>query len=105
MILIDTDVISNFHKAGELARFLRLFRGVLIVAHEVLDEVAEWPEHGVAVMAIIREALEEGILVETHLQRHEFDLYAQLRERLGRGEAASISMAAKRGHEIGRAHV
>ena len=100
MILIDTDVMSNLHKAGELARMIRVFGGTLRVAHEVVVELEEWPQHGVAVRAILDHAFEAGLLVETHLERQELGLYSQLRERLGRGEAASISVAAKRRHAV-----
>lgn len=100
VVLLDTDVISNFHKAGELRWLIRLWKGKFVVAAEVLREIVQWPTQGKRVKEILDEAIRDGILSTVYIERGEFDLYTSLRERLGSGEAASIAIAAHRGHAV-----
>jgi predicted nucleic acid-binding protein len=100
MILVDTDVISNFQTAGELHLMIRIGEERLGVAYEVLGELEEWTEHGGAARAILDRAVEEGLMTNVRLERQEFGLYAELRRRLGSGEAASIAIAVKRGYGV-----
>jgi predicted nucleic acid-binding protein len=100
MILLDTDVISNLYTSGELGRLLRCFRGEVAVTAEVLWEIGQWPDEGATASEILEDAVENRMLEKKLLQGREFRLYSALRTRLGRGEAATISIAAHRGYRV-----
>lgn len=100
IVLVDTDVISNYHKAGTLTWLIACYNTRLAVAAQVVDEIGEWPGEGARAKAILEKAIESGSLSRFYLSRAEFGLYMQLRRRLGRGEAASIAIAVHRRHAV-----
>lgn len=100
IVVLDTDVISNFQTAGELERLLSVSTGRFAVAGEAIREIEQWPGEGQKARAILDHAVDSGMLVGVHLERSEFDSYVRLRKRLGSGEAASIAIAAHRGYAV-----
>lgn len=100
VVLLDTDVISNFHTAGELKWLVTFWRGKLVIAGEVLGEVKQWPGEGKNATKILDEAIQAGLLSTVHLERREFALYVNFRQRLGPGEAESIAIAIRRGYAV-----
>lgn len=100
IVLADTDVISNYHKAGALTWLIASYSNKLAVAAQVVDEIEDWPGEGARAKSILEKAIESGSLSRFYVSRAEFGLYMQLRRRLGRGEAATIAIAVRRRHSV-----
>ena len=100
VVALDADVISNFHKAGKLRWLLELAMATFVVTAEVQREIELWPGEGKEASAILDEAIERGMIQRAFLESQEFALYINLRERLGSGEAASITIAIRRGYAV-----
>lgn len=100
VVALDADVISNFHKAGKLRWLLELAIATFVLTAEAQREIELWPGEGKEASAILREAIERGMIQRAFLESQEFALYINLRERLGSGEAACVAIAIRRGYAV-----
>jgi len=92
-VVVDATVVIHLAKAGRLDLLGAMEGWLFVVPDQVVEEVT-YPEQAAA----LAEALGAG-----HLQREsstdpvETALYADLRTRMGKGEAACLAMATTRG--------
>jgi len=92
-VVVDATVIIHLAKAGRLDILNTLAGWEFAVPDQVVEEVT-YPEQAAA----LERALQAG-----HLRREstadpvEIALYAELRQRMGKGEAACLAMATTRG--------
>ncbi len=92
-VVLDTTVVIHLARAGRLDLLGRLEHRQFVIPDQVVEEVT-YPEQAEA----LEDALEAG-----HLRREsctdiaEITLYAELVQRMGKGEAACLAMAASRG--------
>jgi len=92
-VILDATVVIHLARAGRLGLLGRVEGYEFVVTEQVVNEVT-YPEQAAA----LRTALEAGHLrVESSTDTAELALYAELRARMGKGEAASLAMAACRG--------
>jgi predicted nucleic acid-binding protein len=92
-VVVDATVIIHLAKAGKLHLLGSLERWHFVVPDQVVEEVS-YPEQAAA----LARALAEGQLrQESSTDLNEMASYAVLRQRMGSGEAACISMAGSRG--------
>jgi len=93
VVVVDATVVIHLAKAGRLDLLGALEGWDFVVPGQVVEEVT-YAEQAAALAA----ALAAGHLRrETSTDLAEIALYAELRDRMGKGEAACLAMAASRG--------
>ncbi len=92
-VVVDATVVIHLTRAGRL-HVLGAIKGyVFVVPDQVVEEVT-YPEQATA----LAHALHAGHLRrETSTEPGEVALYAELRHRMGKGEAACLAMSVHRG--------
>lgn len=92
-VVVDTTVVINLIKAGRLD-LLGVMKGwEFVVPDQVVEEVT-YPEEAGA----LQQAFETGEVHRESATAHaEIAMYAELKQRMGKGEAACLAMAACRG--------
>lgn len=104
LVVADASVLINFLRAGRLD-LLRHHEGYRIVVTEHVRTEVRYPDQA----AELAEAITAGDIEETQVTDPvELEVFAELHAVLGRGESASIAVAANRGwviamDEVGRA--
>ena len=104
LVVADASVLINFLRAGRLD-LLRYHEGYKIVVTEHVSQEVRYPDQ----VAGLAEALTAGDIAEIQVTDPvELEIFAELNTVLGRGESASIAVAANRGwvtamDELGRA--
>lgn len=104
MVVADASVLINFLRAGRLD-LLRHHEGYRIIITEHVRTEVSYPDQA----AELAEAITTGDIEETQVSDPaELEIFAQLNAVLGRGESASVAVAANRGwvialDEVGRA--
>ncbi|MGB3632953.1 MAG: hypothetical protein WA982_02820, partial [Rubrobacteraceae bacterium] len=104
LVVADASVLINFLRAGRLD-LLRHHEGYKIVVTEHVRQEVRYPDQTVGLAA----ALTAGDIAEIQVtDPAELEIFAELNTVLGRGESASIAVAATRGwviamDELGRA--
>lgn len=92
-VAVDASVLINLIQAGRLDLLSAIRRWVFLVPDQAAEEVA-YPEHA----AVLDQALKAGDLqVESITDLTEMACFADLRSRMGKGEAACLAMAEQRG--------
>lgn len=92
-MIVDATVVIHLAKAGRLDLLGSLDRWTFVVPEQVVGEVT-YPSQAAA----LADALQIGHLRrESSTDSAEIALYADLRRRMGKGEAACLAMAVTRG--------
>ena len=95
-VAVDASVLINLIQAGRLDLLSAIRRWVFLVPDQAAEEVS-YPEHA----AVLDQALQAGDLhVESITDLMEMACFADLRSRMGRGEAACLAMAEQRGWTV-----
>ncbi|MEN8500933.1 MULTISPECIES: hypothetical protein [Paraburkholderia] len=95
-VITDANILINFHHIQQLPLLGVLLPYRFSVPLEVVDEIVDEQQR-----ASVRAALAAG-----HLRTFEIDdldalaLFSELRDSMGRGEAACLAVAATQGHHI-----
>ncbi len=92
-VVLDTTVVINLIQQGCLDLLGRLEGYVFVVPDQVINEVT-YPDEE----AVLAQALASGVLSqESSTDLREIERYEGFRNRMGKGEAACLAMAATRG--------
>lgn len=92
-VVVDATVVIHLANAGRVDLLGAMTRWEFVVPDQVVEEIAR-PDQAQA----LERALQAGHLRrESSTDPNEITLYADLSERMGRGEAACLAMAATRG--------
>jgi predicted nucleic acid-binding protein len=91
--VVDATVVIHLAKARRLDLLGALDGWDFVVPDQVVEEVT-YPEQAAALAAALEAA---HLRRESSTDPAEIALYAELRERMGKGEAACLAMAASRG--------
>ena len=93
---VDASVLINLIQAGRLDLLSQVDRWRFVVPEDAASEVL-YPDQ----VEVMDAAREDGSLVtESITDIDELTLFAELRQRMGRGEAACLALAATRGWAI-----
>lgn len=96
VVAVDASVLINLIQAGRLDLLSSVDRWRFVVPEDAASEVL-YPEQA-EVMEAAREA--GSLATEPMTGIDELTLFAELRQRMGRGEAACLAMAATRGWTV-----
>jgi len=105
-VVLDNDVVSRLYGAGTLRRALEVWpKSSFCVTEHVIEEARQWRTEGQRLVALLKELEAEGILMFISIDEsseEEVWAYARLllKNKLGRGESASIAIACHRGFDI-----
>jgi len=100
-LVLDSTVVSNFHRADGLSRILELWSGRWLVPLQVRDEAAAWPTEGKRVVSALEDRRERRVLDFAALDpRNEGLTFARLSRTLGQGESATITIAYHRHYGV-----
>lgn len=105
-VVLDNDVVSRLYGAGALRRALEVWpKSSFRVTEHVIEEARQWRTEGQRLVAFLKELEAEGILMFISIDEsseEEVWAYARLllKNKLGRGESASIAIACHRGFDI-----
>lgn len=92
-VAVDASDLINLIQAGRLDLLSAIRPWVFLVPDQAAEEVS-YPEHA----AVLDQALQAGDLhVESITDLTEMACFADLRSRMGKGEAACLAMAEQRG--------
>lgn len=96
VVITDANVLINFLRIGQLPLLGSLDAHRFLVPEEVLREIIDAAQHEAVTSAIAAGYLTE-VVVDT---MEALALFAELRDVMGRGEAACLSLAATMGYHI-----
>lgn len=92
-VVVDATVVISLAKVGRLGLLGTLPGWLFVVPDQVVEEVT-YPDQAEALRQVIQAG---GLRQESSTDPAEMALYAELRQRMGKGEAACLAMAATRG--------
>ncbi len=95
-VVLDATVVISLAKAGRLGLLGTLPGWLFVVPDQVVEEVT-YPDQAEALRQVIQAG---GLRRESSTDPGEMALYAELRRRMGKGEAACLAMAATRGWHL-----
>ena len=92
VVVTDANIIINLVHAGRLALLGALPPYAFIVSEDVVGEIVDPTQR-----EELEAAITAGLMSETVTAPHELTRYAELRQVVGRGEAAGLALAESRG--------
>ena len=96
VVITDANVLINFLQIGQLELLGKLDAHRFLVPEEVMEEITD-PAQREALAAAIAAGYLEQVVVDT---MESLTLFAELRDVMGRGEAACLALAATTGCQI-----
>lgn len=92
-VVVDTTVVIHLAKAECLALLASVRGWAFVVPDQVVEEIT----YADQAAALVRALAVGHLLKESSTDPREIAIYAELRQRMGRGEAACLAMASCRG--------